>query len=160
MLSSKGLWNSGVLVSWNDHTEQIFPHCNPSPVALWRPLFLILHSSQIWKARLQGLASRSLRETECIMFVAWPLLTPIYSLLAELLQPGPQFGSLRASMQVFQILDMNMIPSRDQYGISISSMEIFASQEPWKQLLVPQAADPTMLPDWLSKISGHLTGQW
>lgn len=88
MLPSKGLWNSGVLVSWNDHTEQIFPHCNPSPVALWRPLFLPLHSSQIWKARLQDLASRSLRETECIIFVAWPLLTPIYSLLAALL-PRP-----------------------------------------------------------------------
>lgn len=55
---------------------------------------------------------------------------------------------------------MNLILSWDQHGIFISSTEIFTSQEPWQQFLVPQAADPTMIPAWLSEVSGHLTGHW
>lgn len=139
-------------------TNRILPHSNPSFVALWRPLFLPLHSSQIWKGSLQGLASRSVRETEYILLPG-PCSLPLI-VYWQHLSPGPQSGFLRASMQIFQIFDMNLILAWDQHGIFISSTEVFDSQELWKQLLVPQAADPTMPSAWLSEISGHLTGQW
>lgn len=99
------------------------PSLQPQSCGFLEASLLPLHSSQIWRARLQSLASRSHREIQDRMLPG-PCSRPLIVYLQHF-SPGPQFSSLRASMQVFQIPDMNLILSWDQHGIFRSSMEIF-----------------------------------